>query len=57
MSKPDTSSGDSHSQIAQKTWELSNNLEVVSSVDEIYKYNKKQQQDILAAKPWEKEWV
>lgn len=43
------------SSTAQKTWELSNNVETVSSVDEIYQYDKKQQQDILAAKPWDKE--
>lgn len=41
--------------VAQKTWELSNNVEIVSSVDEIYRYDKQQQQDILAAKPWDKE--
>jgi len=41
--------------MAQKTWEMSNNMEVVQSVDEIYKYNRKQQQDILTAKPWEKD--
>ncbi|KAI1287605.1 COP9 signalosome complex subunit 5 [Halotydeus destructor] len=41
--------------MAQDTWELSNNVEAVQSVDEIYKYNKKQQQDILTAKPWEKD--
>ena len=40
---------------AQKTWELSNNMETISSLDEIYRYDKKQQQDILTAKPWEKE--
>ncbi|UYV71640.1 COPS5 [Cordylochernes scorpioides] len=43
------------SSMAQKTWELSNNMESVQSVDELYKYNKKQQQDILAAKPWDKD--
>lgn len=43
------------SQIAQKTWELANNIDSVQSVDEIYKYNKKQQQDILTAKPWDKD--
>ena len=41
--------------MAQETWELSNSIENIQSVDEIYKYNKKQQQDILTAKPWEKE--
>lgn len=43
------------SQMAQKTWEMANNIETVQAVDEIYKYNKKQQQDILTAKPWEKD--
>jgi COP9 signalosome complex subunit 5 len=43
------------SQMAQKTWEMSNSIEVVQSVDEIYKYNEKQQKDILTAKPWEKD--
>ena len=42
---------------ARKTWEMANNIESVSSHDDIYKYDKKQQQDILAAKPWEREWV
>ena len=43
-----------NSSMAQKTWELSNNVE---TVDEIYRYNKQQQQDILTSKPWEKEYV
>jgi COP9 signalosome complex subunit 5 len=34
---------------------MANNIETISSVDEIYRYDRKQQQDILAAKPWEKE--
>ncbi|KAH6922442.1 hypothetical protein HPB50_013615 [Hyalomma asiaticum] len=41
--------------MAQKTWEMSNNVETVQSVDDLYKYNRKQQQDILTAKPWEKD--
>ncbi|KAK3918426.1 COP9 signalosome complex subunit 5 [Frankliniella fusca] len=45
----------SQSQIAFKTWELSNNIETISATDEIYRYDRKQQQDILAAKPWEKD--
>lgn len=59
MAKPGTSNEnqnyETQQQIAQKTWEIANNIEVVSSVDEIYRYDKKQQQDILAAKPWDKE--
>ncbi|XP_022249944.1 COP9 signalosome complex subunit 5-like [Limulus polyphemus] len=43
------------SSVAQKTWEMTNNVETVQNIDEIYKYNKKQQQDILTAKPWEKD--
>ncbi|XP_013378701.1 COP9 signalosome complex subunit 5 [Lingula anatina] len=45
----------SQSNTAMKTWELSNNVESVASVDDIYRYDKRQQQDILAAKPWEKD--
>ena len=48
-------SSSDQSTIAQQTWELSNNVETISTVDEIYRYDKKEQQDILAAKPWEKE--
>lgn len=40
---------------ARKTWELANQVENLSSCDDIYKYDKKQQQDILSAKPWERE--
>ena len=42
--------------MARKTWEMSNNVEGVSTVDEIYRYDERQQRDILAAKPWEKEY-
>jgi len=40
---------------ARKNWELNNDIESVSSVDEIYRYDSKQQQDILTVKPWEKD--
>lgn len=40
---------------AMKTWEMSNSMETISSLDEIYRYDKKQQTDILTAKPWEKD--
>lgn len=49
------SGGDTQMTIAQKTWELSNQMELVSSADEIYKYDRRQQQDILTTKPWERE--
>ena len=42
-------------EMAQKTWEMSNSIEVVGNADDIYRFDKKQQQDILTAKPWEKE--
>lgn len=45
----------SQASIAQKSWEFSNNVEHIGTGDEIFKYDKKQQQDILRAKPWEKE--
>lgn len=41
--------------IAQKTWEMSNNVQTIGTLDEIYHYDKKQHQDILTAKPWEKD--
>lgn len=47
---------DSQSSVAQKTWEMSNNVETISTIDEVYRYDRKEQQDILAAKPWEKEY-
>lgn len=54
MSQPGSST-DSQKTIAQKTWEMSNKIETVNSVDDIYRFDKQQQQDILLAKPWEKE--
>ncbi|CAB4005182.1 COP9 signalosome complex subunit 5 [Paramuricea clavata] len=41
--------------MAQKTWELENNIESVPSVDSIFRYNGQQQQEILSAKPWSKD--
>nr|CAG4640902.1 EOG090X078Z [Eulimnadia texana] len=41
---------------ALRNWIMANNIETVSPVmDEIYRYDRKQQQDILTAKPWEKD--
>lgn len=44
------------SAMAQRTWEMANNIESVQSVDDIYCYDKKIQQDILTAKPWDREY-
>ncbi|XP_011297758.1 COP9 signalosome complex subunit 5 [Fopius arisanus] len=41
--------------IAQRMWEMTNDVETISSVDEIYRYDHQEQQSILAAKPWEKD--
>ncbi|GFQ85392.1 COP9 signalosome complex subunit 5 [Trichonephila clavipes] len=41
--------------MAQRTWEMSNNIETVQSVDDIYCFDKKIQQDILTAKPWDRD--
>ncbi|XP_026818766.1 COP9 signalosome complex subunit 5-like [Rhopalosiphum maidis] len=50
-----STSKDSQEIIAKKTWELENNVQNVNTVDDIFKYDKQQQQDILTAKPWEKD--
>jgi len=50
-----SSASDSQRDIARKTWELSNNMESVNSVDDVYRYDEKQQKDIQSAKPWDKE--
>ncbi|CAL1280642.1 unnamed protein product [Larinioides sclopetarius] len=41
--------------MAQRTWEMSNSIETIQSVDDIYCYDKKTQQDILTAKPWDRD--
>lgn len=51
-----STSRDSQETVAKKTWELENNVQSVNTVDDIFKYDKQQQQDILTAKPWEKEY-
>ena len=40
---------------AQRTWEATNNIQSVATIDDIFRYDAKQHQDILMAKPWEKE--
>nr|CAG4648681.1 EOG090X078Z [Polyphemus pediculus] len=36
-------------------WLKVNNVETISPMDDIYRYDRKQQQDMLTAKPWEKD--
>lgn len=43
------------SDMALKSWELENNIETVPACDEIFRYDAQQQQQILAARPWEKD--
>ena len=43
------------SEIAQKTWEMSNRVLEVTASEDIYKYDRNGQQSMLAAKPWEKD--
>ena len=47
--------GNSQTSTAMRSWLMANNVESISSLDEIYRYDRKQQQDMLTAKPWEKE--
>lgn len=49
-------SSGSSSEAAKKTFEATNNIQQVTSVDTIFKYNHTEQQEILSKKPWEKEW-
>ncbi|XP_059611862.1 COP9 signalosome complex subunit 5 [Phlebotomus argentipes] len=42
-------------EMAQKTWELENNIETLPACDEIFKYDAQQQQQIQAARPWDKD--
>lgn len=51
----DTNMSSGDTAMAFKTWEMSNNIETLSSVDEIFKFDRQQQQEILHAKPWQKE--
>lgn len=42
-------------EIAQKTWEMANNVHEVAASEDIYKYDRAQQQSMLVAKPWDKD--
>lgn len=41
--------------VALKSWELENNIETIPACDEIFRYDAQQQQQILAARPWDKD--
>ena len=43
------------SQMAQKTFELANEIVTVPSIESVYHYDAKKQQEILQKKPWAKE--
>ncbi|XP_059096467.1 COP9 signalosome complex subunit 5-like [Tigriopus californicus] len=47
--------GLSQSAIAQKTWEMSNQVMELTASEDIYKYDRNAQQSMLSAKPWEKD--
>ncbi|KAF0293862.1 COP9 signalosome complex subunit 5 [Amphibalanus amphitrite] len=50
-----STSGTSQSAVAFRRWEMDNSMQIVNAVDEVYRFDQKQQQDILTAKPWEKD--
>jgi COP9 signalosome complex subunit 5 len=41
-------------ELAQKTWEISNQIQEVSSIEEIYKYDEVAHRNLLNDKAWEK---
>ncbi len=45
----------SQSSIARRNWEFENGVAELASSEDIYKYDRAQQQSMLAAKPWEKD--
>jgi COP9 signalosome complex subunit 5 len=54
-SLPATSTNLTQSQIAQKTWELSNSIQDINSMDELYKYDAVAHRNILSEKAWDKD--
>lgn len=45
----------SQSTTARQNWELTNSVQAFPSTDDIYQYDARQQQEILTARPWEKD--
>ena len=45
----------SQAQIAQRTWEISNMMQDISSMDELYKYDEVAHRNLLSEKPWDKD--
>ena len=43
------------SAVARTSFELANSIKSVASVDTVFRYDHEKQQELLAAKPWEKE--
>lgn len=41
-------------EIAQKTWEINNQIQEVNSIDETYRYDETAHRNLLNEKPWEK---
>lgn len=50
-----SSSKDSSSDMAFQTWNLENNVQTIPACDEIFHYNADQHQQLLAARPWERD--
>lgn len=42
-------------EMALKSWELENDMDTIPPSDDIFRYDAQQQQQILAAKPWERD--
>jgi COP9 signalosome complex subunit 5 len=49
-----TQEGLKQTEIAQKTWELANNIQEVPSLNELYKFDEEAHRKLLNDKPWEK---
>ena len=43
------------SAVAKATFELANSIRSVPSVDAVFRYDREKQQELLFARPWEKE--